>query len=648
MASPRVTGTWGGIGLDTLRVPQGVWDRTHTALVLAFLVTPLYLLGQLAPSGAQLDAAVATFLSAGTVGAATLFVYIHWRAAGGTLVAWLALPLAFAAAEGLVLVGLVIAAALLHVTALPTWARTRFTLSAALLALANGLVLVPYDAIAALPVALPLAVALTGAILLLATAAALVRSALRDKRLTIAVLSNRVAEMETDVREDRGRLHEIDSMVAGIASASRLIHDGEALSAEKRFDLEVMVQAEVERLQRLLKGRAEVDRRPVDLDETIGHLVVSHRARGRDIRWKPSGLHALGRADDVTEAVNVLLENAARHGSTDDIRIETEARDSRVEIAVTDDGPGIGPETRERLFEWCGRSADSPGQGIGLHVARQLMERLAGDLRLDDSSAVSGTRFVISLPAEPAEPTGRPGARRARAGGVTRWTPTSRAELRVVIVEDHTLFAESLELAFTVQGYDVRRVAVPDRVGAPGTLVASVVRFRPRVVLLDLDLGGFGDGVRLIEPIARSGANVVVVTGSTDRARWGEAIRHGARKVLSKSRPLNDVLATVRRLNSGLPVMDTAERQELLGLWLAERAETQSLHDRLERLTTRERAVLGHLMSGRVVRDIAHLGVVSEATVRTQVKSILAKLEVSSQLAAVGLASKVGWRSPAA
>ncbi len=403
-ASPRVTGTWGGIRLDTLRLPQGAWDRTHTALVLALLITPLYLLGQLAPSGAQLDAAVATFLSAGAVGAATLFVYIHWRAAGGTLVAWLALPLAFAAAEGLVLVGLLIAAALLHVTALPTWARSRFTLSAALLALANGLVLVPYDAIAALPVALPLAVALTGAILLLATAAALVRSALRDKRLAIAVLSNRLAEMETDVREDRGRLHEIDSMVAGIASASRLIHDAEALSAEKRFDLGVMVQAEVERLQRLIKGRTEVDPRPVDLDETIGQLVVSHRARGRDIRWKPSGLQALGRADDVTEAVNVLLENAARHGSSDDIRIETEARDGRVEIAVTDDGPGIPPETRERLFEWCGRRTDSPGQGIGLHVARQLMERLAGDLHLDDSSAVSGTRFVISLPAEPAQP----------------------------------------------------------------------------------------------------------------------------------------------------------------------------------------------------------------------------------------------------
>lgn len=49
-------------------------------------------------------------------------------------------------------------------------------------------------------------------------------------------------------------------------------------------------------------------------------------------------------------------------------------------------------------------------------------------------------------------------------------------------------------------------------------------------------------------------------------------------------------------------------------------------------------------MAGRTVREIAIDGVVSEATVRTQVKAILAKLEVTSQLAAVGLAHRVGWR----
>ena len=223
---------------------------------------------------------------------------------------------------------------------------------------------------------------------------------------------------------------------------------------------------------------------------------------------------------------------------------------------------------------------------------------------------------------------------------------TSRSQFRVVIVEDHVLFAESLELALTVEGYDVRRVAIPDKEQAPGALVTAIARRRPRVVLLDLDLGRFGDGEKLIAPLARVGFNVVVVTASIDRARWGEAIRYGARKVLSKSRPLNDILATVRRLNQGLQVMTPEEREALLQQWATDRAGLVDLVARLDRLTVREREVLAHLMRGQTVREIATESVVSEATVRTQVKAILAKLEVTSQLAAVGMAHKVGWRPP--
>ena len=54
--------------------------------------------------------------------------------------------------------------------------------------------------------------------------------------------------------------------------------------------------------------------------------------------------------------------------------------------------------------------------------------------------------------------------------------------------------------------------------------------------------------------------------------------------------------------------------------------------------------MLGALIEGRTVRAIATDSVVSEATVRTQVKSILGKLEVSSQLAAVGMANQIGWK----
>lgn len=224
--------------------------------------------------------------------------------------------------------------------------------------------------------------------------------------------------------------------------------------------------------------------------------------------------------------------------------------------------------------------------------------------------------------------------------------PTSRSRFRILIVEDHVLFAESLELALSVEGYDVRRVPIP-RDGTPGALLSTLIRQNPRVVLLDLDLGRFGDGIRLISRLAAGGINVVVVTGTTDRGRWGEAIRNGARTVLSKARPLNDILATVRRLNQGLPVLDHEEREELLREWHRQRAEQQDLFNRLEMLTAREAQVLGHLMQGQTVHEIATAGVVSEATVRTQVKSILAKLQVSSQLAAVGLAHHVGWRAPA-
>lgn len=225
-------------------------------------------------------------------------------------------------------------------------------------------------------------------------------------------------------------------------------------------------------------------------------------------------------------------------------------------------------------------------------------------------------------------------------------TTPPRSRTRVLIVEDHALFADSLDLALSMEGYDVKRVPIPDVGGSPASILSAVLRANPRIVLLDLDLGRIGDGARLIGPIAKAGSNVVVVTASPDRARWGECLRYGARKVVSKSRPLNETLATVRRLNQGLPVIDLDEREELLSLWHQQREQEQEARARLNRLTRREAQVLGELLDGKTVREIARSSVVSEATVRTQVKSILAKLDVSSQLAAVGLAHQVGWHPP--
>jgi two-component system, NarL family, nitrate/nitrite response regulator NarL len=218
-----------------------------------------------------------------------------------------------------------------------------------------------------------------------------------------------------------------------------------------------------------------------------------------------------------------------------------------------------------------------------------------------------------------------------------------RTGMRVAVVEDHALFAESLAIALGMEGHDVRRIPLPERTRTPGTLLPLIMRTNPRVVLLDLDLGGSGNGVRLIEPLTRAGIPVLVVTGSVDRARWGECLRYGARRVLSKSAPLNDILATIRRIGDGRAVTSREERESLITQWESQSGEVQALRQRLESLTPREAEVLSQLMNGRAVSDIARASVVSEATVRTQVKSILAKLEVSSQLAAVSAAHHAGW-----
>ena len=223
-------------------------------------------------------------------------------------------------------------------------------------------------------------------------------------------------------------------------------------------------------------------------------------------------------------------------------------------------------------------------------------------------------------------------------------TPDARPSTRVLIIDDHLLFAQSLELTLSLEGYDVRRLALPDVGGSMSTLRSLALRANARIALLDLDLGRFGDGMSLIAPLAQAGTNVVVVTASTDRGRWGACLHQGARKVLSKVGPLQETLSTVRRLHLGLPVITNVELETLLEAWRSHRMVTDDMRRRLDLLTTREREILAFLVEGRNVRQIARTGVVSEATVRTQVKSILAKLEVSSQLAAVSLAHHVSWQ----
>jgi two-component system nitrate/nitrite response regulator NarL len=224
--------------------------------------------------------------------------------------------------------------------------------------------------------------------------------------------------------------------------------------------------------------------------------------------------------------------------------------------------------------------------------------------------------------------------------------PRGRGLTRITLVEDHVLFAEALDVALTLEGHEVHRVSPTDHGLPSGHLFEAIVRTRPSVVLLDLHLGASANGARLVQPLTLADIAVVVVTGSIDRARWGECLFHGARTVLPKSTPLNTILATIRMIGEGRRVLPREERDRLLAYYHEEKAQVRESRARLESLTTREREILDHLTNGQQVREIARESFVSEATVRTQVKSILGKMGVSSQLAAVGVALRAHRRQP--
>ncbi len=185
----------------------------------------------------------------------------------------------------------------------------------------------------------------------------------------------------------------------------------------------------------------------------------------------------------------------------------------------------------------------------------------------------------------------------------------SRARLRVTVVDDHSLFAESLAIALRTREIEACTV-VPDPAWTTlSQLEHAIGDTEPHLVLLDLDLGIPGDGMRLLSTLAGAGTPVVIVTGSADRVRQGEALDRGARAVIEKSASLVDILGAVERARDQLPVMSRAERDELVLVYRGATEDHRELCRRFESMTRREAEVLGQLMAGKRVTEIARASV---------------------------------------
>ena len=209
--------------------------------------------------------------------------------------------------------------------------------------------------------------------------------------------------------------------------------------------------------------------------------------------------------------------------------------------------------------------------------------------------------------------------------------------LRVLIVDDHHAFADSLAIAIDVQG-DL------ECIGTAGTVDEALAHARrnpPDVVLMDVDLPG-ADGlegtVRLKELCPE--AKVLILTGRTDLGVVGRAADAGASGFLPKESRVADVIESIRSAGQGQMLIDA--RTLSLILASTQRAQQKAARRPAVDLTPRELSVLALMGEGMDPKAIAERFTLSIHTSRGYVKTILAKLGARSQLEAVVKAMRLG------
>lgn len=209
---------------------------------------------------------------------------------------------------------------------------------------------------------------------------------------------------------------------------------------------------------------------------------------------------------------------------------------------------------------------------------------------------------------------------------------------RVLLVEDYVLLADVLAATLRDAGYEVQALV---RV-ADDSVEDTIRDWKPDVVLIDHSSAGKRPAARLIAAATRMGANAAVLTDDVDLPEHADHLDAGAAGFLSVNAPVAEMLTSLASLAKGEKIVTLAHRYRLEDA-RRERTVREAALKPFEALTKREKQVLVALAEGLSAAEIADVNCVALSTVRTQIRAVLTKLNVRSQLAAVSAAQRSGW-----
>lgn len=247
---------------------------------------------------------------------------------------------------------------------------------------------------------------------------------IRQLARSVNTLASRLQELEDTRRRLLANLvHEIGRPLGAIRSAIHVLRSGAADDAAVRDELLSGVEDEVKRMQPLLDdlaqlhgqvlGVRDLNREPLALSDWLPSTLLPWRAAAIDkgLSWSseiPTDLPMIDLDPErFAQVIGNLASNAIKYtqnGGKVDICAESDSHEVRISIA--DDGPGIVPDEQQRVFEAFFRSQQQrrfpQGLGLGLTIARDIVEAHSGSLELD-STYDEGSRFIVHLPREAPE-----------------------------------------------------------------------------------------------------------------------------------------------------------------------------------------------------------------------------------------------------
>ncbi|MEP7301841.1 MAG: ATP-binding protein [Caldimonas sp.] len=319
--------------------------------------------------------------------------------------------------------------------------------------------------------------------------------------------------------------HELRNPLAPLANALALLDIDDAVPDTRRRMREIM-QRQLRQLVRLIDdlldvsristGRLELRTETLDLVEIARSAVESvlsetvQRGHAVQAEW-PAPIWVTGDRTRLAQVFVNLLNNAAKYTEPGGrIEIAFVVEGDAVEVRVADNGMGIDPAMQAVVFEMFVQVDTSlergrAGLGVGLALARQLVELHGGSLRLESPGLGRGSTFIVRLTKAPARP----------AGSVATSTPKTPVErfLRILLADDNGDFADSLAIMLQGAGHEVR--VVYDGQAALAAATAS----RPDVGLFDIGMPGMS-GYELAQALRerhdRSELLLVALTG------WGQ------------------------------------------------------------------------------------------------------------------------------